>query len=291
MTAVLLIFWAAGASAGVHEMAPEQIAASLKTLHRSTPGHLERLVKVSELFLGMPYRLDALGEGPDGEFDRDPIVSFKEGDCTTYVEQVMALALEPELAQAIKRLQRIRYDGGKVRYQNRRHFPEVDWIPTLIRDGYLRDVTREVAGEKAKTIKKRIDKKAWYLSKSTSDLQGFAASSDAEKAKRLARWRKAGDAYAAEEGSLDYLPLDSWPELLPKIPAGAILNVVREAREDKPVVVTHQLFVVDTPAGRRLRHAATGAQVMDVDPLAYFYKYFNSTWRVVGVNVVLPKAP
>src|SRR5438045_3508222 len=88
------------------------------------PADLQRRVSsVSERFLGTPYKLGPLGEGSEGEFDRDPTMTFKQLDCTTYVEHVMAISLEPDLTRARATLQKIRYKDGVVRYDLRNHFP------------------------------------------------------------------------------------------------------------------------------------------------------------------------
>ena len=53
----------------------------------------DRILKIGEVFLGRPYVRGALGEGPDGRFDKNPLFRFDCFDCLTYVNTVLALAL------------------------------------------------------------------------------------------------------------------------------------------------------------------------------------------------------
>jgi len=244
-----------------------------------------RLDSVSRAFLGVPYKLGPLGEGPEGEFDRDPLVRYDQFDCTTYVETVGALAFEPDKKRAEKLLQRIRYAKGRVGFTTRRHFTSVDWVPGLVAEGYLEDVTRQVAGEKTKVATKTIKKSEWYRAMSTSSLEGFAGAPAAELERRAAEMRRRGEKLADETVSLPYLPIESLPELLDKIPPGTIANLVREDLPDKSVLVTHQVFVFEKDGRRIVRHAAFGRRVEEQDALAYFYKYFNAKWRLLGLNL------
>lgn len=250
-----------------------------------------RLDEVSKSFLGTPYKLGPLGEGPKGEFDRDPLVRYDKFDCTTYVETVAALSIQPDKAKAEKLLQKIRYEGGKPTFEARRHFPETDWIPGLIKDGYLEDITKEVAGDKAKVVTKKIRKGEWFRSLSTAALEGFDDAPLADRSRRAHELQSLGDRFGSVDASLPYLPLENLPELLDKIPSGTVANLVREDLPEKFVLVTHQVFFFDKDGRKVVRHAAFGKQVQEEDALAYFYKYFNARWRLMGLNLNRIKAP
>ena len=262
-----------------------EVQKAVREIHASRPALGARVEAVSERFLGTPYRLGPLGEGPKGEFDREPLRDFHEVDCTTYVEQVMALALEPDLRKAERVLQRIRYKDGRVGYETRNHFPEVDWIPNNVKAGFLRDITREVAGDKTKTALKLISKRAWYVQKSSKDLEGFTGLSEAQAQAIVERWRKRGDGLPDEQARVDYVPMDALPELLARIPSGTIANLVREDKEGVPVLISHQVLLIDSPEGKLVRHASSTGKVEQMLALPYFYKYFNSKWRLVGLNL------
>lgn len=280
---------AAAAPILFHEADQKKIAAELKRIHRKHKALPARIAAVSERFIGTPYRLGPLGEGPEADFDREPTYSFREADCTTFVEHVMALSLERELPKALKTLQRIRYKDGTVSYQTRNHFPEVDWLPQNVYAGFLKDITVEVAGEKAKTIGKRISKREWYAKKTLDDLQGFSKKS--EKELRLPRLQALGAGAEDQVATIAYLPLEELPALLSKIPSGTIANLVREDQPEMPVLITHQVLVIDGKNGKLVRHARSGGAVEDAPALQYFYRYWSSKWRLLGLNLNRIQAP
>ncbi|MCX5790345.1 MAG: DUF1460 domain-containing protein [Elusimicrobia bacterium] len=66
-------------------MSEAEIALELKTVHAAHPALADRIDAVSERFLGVPYKLGPMGEGDGGDFERKPLYSFRELDCTTFV--------------------------------------------------------------------------------------------------------------------------------------------------------------------------------------------------------------
>lgn len=245
----------------------------------------------SKMFLGVPYVLGPLGEGPGAEFDRGPLVSYKGLDCTTFVEQAMAFSLAGSEAEALDLLRRIRYRGGVISYQTRNHFTELDWLPNNIAAGFLRDITADVAGAAARTATKTISKRAWYAAKTEADLDGFDWEAPAARAERAERLRALGADIPDAVARINYVPLEDLPRLLPRIPSGTVVSIVRADQADKPTLVSHQLLILDGRRGKTIRHAAQGKQVLDVDAAAYIAGLSSYSWRVLGFNLaqVLPQ--
>ena len=302
LTAILLILPAAQAfcapsafealSLAVPEAAsfmPDVPAPSLAAADNAPVASGAGLFAASSRFLGLPYVLGPLGEGGDGEFDRGPLVSFAGLDCTTFVEETMAFALGGDDAASLDVLRRIRYRGGVIKYQARNHFTEADWLPNNIAAGFLRDITGEVAGARVRAVRKVISKRAWYQAKTEADLKGFESETPALKQARLARFRALGADLPDQEVSLSYVPLEELAALLPRIPSGTVVSLVREARGDKPTLVSHQFFIFDGPAGKIIRHAALGRTVLDVPAAGYIAGLANSAWRVLGFNLAAVK--
>lgn len=267
------------------------IASALRTIHAQNAALSSRVEAVSARFLGTPYVLGPLGEGPDGQFDRDPLVNFQKADCTTYVEEVIALSLEPNLKRAKNLLQKIRYHDGKISYATRNHFPEVDWIPNNSAAGFIEDITREIGGDRTRIVTKIISKRDWYSNKSADDLKDFPGSQP-EKERLLIRLKALGQEFKDQQAEIPYLPLESLPMLLTKIPSGTILNLVRAEMPDKPVLITHQALLVHTREGAFIRHAHASTAVEDAPALEYFKRYEGSKWPLLGVNLnrISPKA-
>ena len=245
----------------------------------------QQLFAASQRFLGVPYVLGPLGEGENGEFDRDPLVSYTGLDCTTFVEETMAFALGRDSADALNILRHIRYRGGVIAYEARNHFTEADWLPNNIAVGFLRDITAEVAGPAARSVSKIISKRAWYAAKTEADLSGFDWETPEARAARAARLRALGANIPDQRVALNYVPLEELPRLLNSIPPGTVVSLVREDRADKPTLVSHQFFIFDGPRGKIIRHAAQGKQVMDVDAAQYISGLSGSKWRVLGFNL------
>jgi hypothetical protein len=277
------------AAAGLPEIeapAPQALPAAAA---RDAAG--QKLLAASGRFLGITYVLGPLGEGPDGEFDRGPLVNFNGLDCTTFVEEAMATAMGGKGTPDMDLLRRIRYKDGVISYQTRNHFTELDWLPNNIKAGFLRDITAQVAGTRTGVARKTISKKAWYRAKTLADLKGFAGEAPEQQQARLARLRALGDSMPDAQASIAYVPLADLPALLDRIPSGTVVAMVREDRPDKPTLVSHQFFIFDGPNGKIIRHAAFGKQVMDVPAAQYIAGLSASSWKVLGFNLAAVAAP
>lgn len=233
-----------------------------------------RLRLVTEPFLGAPYRLSPLGEGSG--VDADPLLRFDAFDCTTFVETAMALALADDLDHARRVLNVVRYREGKVDYLSRRHFPEAEWIPELIRLGFLEDITRAVGGDQVKVEQKRLDASVWHRARH----QGMPALPDQRIPVGTFR--------------LDVWPLADARAGAARIPPGTILHVVRVDYPSVPVRVSHQGIVVDKGGQLFLRHAADRMYHAVVDePLDHFLSRMQQyrKWPVAGVHLTRVTTP
>jgi hypothetical protein len=258
------------------------IQQKLRRIHQQAASLPQRVEAISELFLGVPYKLGPLGEGPDGEFDRDPLIRFDVFDCTTFVETVMALSLERDLDSATRTLQKIRYKNGQIGYATRNHFTELDWVPNNVRAGYLHDITSEVAGRNAVEISKTISKREWYLRKSLASLKGGFP--EEEKQRLLPKLQLLGEQFPDERATLTVLPMQALPLALAHIPSGTIANLVHADRPGTETIVSHQVFLIKKNEGWYVRHAASGKAVED-DPIDILERYKGSSWRLFALNL------
>ena len=262
-----------------------EINQTISEIHKNYPRVSQRIVEISAHFLGIPYRLGPLGEGSRGEFDRKPLISFSAVDCTTFVEETMALSLARDLNEAKEILKHIRYKGGVVSYQTRNHFPSVDWIPNNIAAGFIKDITARIAGPDIEVASKWISKEKWYREKKISDITGFPKMSPEEKENLLQALRGLGESMPDEEAQIPYLPIRDFEERLAQIPSGTIANLVRADRLDKPVLISHQVFIIQKGGETYIRHAAFDSVVKDVPALEYFSRYESSKWPLLGINL------
>lgn len=237
----------------------------------------KRLVTVTQPFLGAPYVLSPLGEGAGQPPDDDPRFRTDAFDCTTFVETAMAFALAADLNEGLQILDQLRYRGGHIGYAQRRHFPESEWIPDMIRAGLLVDVTRQVGGDEVVVETKHLDAKTWHRTKH----KGLPTLADA---------RIPDGTFA-----LDVWPLDKAMAHPERIPIGTVLHLVRIDFKNVPVRVSHQGIVVEVKGQRFLRHAADRMhhRVLDEPLERFFYRMSKyGKWPVSGVHLTrfLPAA-
>ena len=232
---------------------------SLQTLFSfSTDAHLEkrssatRIKWFAEFFYNKTrpfvYLPDPLGEGASGEFDKDPLYRFDGFDCTTFIETVLALSLSKSPEDFREKMNLIRYKDGRITYENRNHFTSLDWIPNNAKQGFIRDITANIAGSKVKRSQTFIEKDGWYTFKGEAFSQAARRESKA--------W--ASIPYISKEDLLD----DT--NILNRIPSGTIFNVVRPNWSLKQVIgtdldVSHQGVLVRENGVLYMIHASNGA--------------------------------
>jgi hypothetical protein len=234
----------------------------------------ERLLRVSERFLGTPYVHSPLGEG--GGVDPDPTFRLDAVDCLTFVEQALAMSLARSESQVPELLERIRYASSPT-YEDRNHLMEAQWLPNNQRKGFLVDVTRRHGGEDTVRVQKTLNALSW--------------SSRSSMALGLPRTHQPRGTY-----SLDMIPLERVMAHARQVPSGTILIVLRDDLPLKATRVTHLGFVVQKGKRTWLRHARRGAdgngRVVDEDLetfLARNAKY--DKWKVSGVSLYEARAP
>ncbi len=128
-------------------------------LRQTSRGHDDwdaRLEIYSRRALNTPYRWFPLGEGPQGKYDRGPLVDFAHVDCLTFCEQVLALTLADNYSDMFARLQRLRYRAGEIDIRRRNHFMLADWLPNNA--WLVEDVTETLGREFCVAMTKTINR-------------------------------------------------------------------------------------------------------------------------------------
>jgi Protein of unknown function (DUF1460) len=234
----------------------------------------ERLLRVSERFLGTPYVHSPLGEGSG--VDPDPTFRLDAVDCLTFVEQAMAMSMARADAEVAGLLERLRY-ASTPSYEDRNHLMEAQWLPNNQRKGFVADVTRRYGGEDTVRVQKALTALTW--------------TSRSSMALGLSKSRQPRGTY-----TLDMIPLDKVMAHARQVPSGTILVVLREDLPLKATRVTHLGFVVQKGKRTWLRHARRGldgnGRVVDEDLetfLARNAKY--DKWKVSGVSLYEARHP
>ncbi|MBN2695753.1 DUF1460 domain-containing protein [bacterium] len=266
-----------------HEMGESQIENTIKTIHKKNRSISNRLIHISNYFVKMPYKNDPLGEGKNR-----PLYSFKEADCVTFVETVLAVTKYSNLKDAVAFLQKIRYKNGDIDYQKRNHFMISQWIPNNTKNGLIKDITQNVL-DSIKISPKNMDLTLSEMKKTIT--KESYSNSLFKKFIKLIKDLPIG------EFSVKYIPLQVLIDNLDiiKIPKGSIMTLVRENKKDYPIVISHLGFIYSYNNKYYFRSASYSRkhkEVKDFDLKKYisFYKNYtkDSNWPLIGVQFYSP---
>lgn len=260
----------------------------------------QRIEIQSAALLNTPYLEGALGEGVNGRYDQSPLYRFDYFDCETYVDTVMALALAKNLSDFRNKMNRIRYNQGRVSFTRRNHFPSADWIPNNKRNGYIRELNYSIAGQKTQTSKAQINLRNWYRRLTINRIQ-IPSLSDHEKETRLRQLKREARAfYGSKTASISFIPvydLLQHSNLRQRIPSGSLIFFVGNdsylsARIGTSMNVLHMSFAIWKNGQLYCRMASSKAgRVLDVLFPDYLRTYLPlgtlkgiSVWSITEKN-------
>ncbi len=225
----------------------------------------ERLLQVSEKFLGTPYAPSPLGES-QGK-DADPLIRFDAVDCLTFVEETLAISFANEPREVEAFLSDLRY-AKEVAFDDRNHLMEAQWLPHNLAKGFLRDVTRQYGGDSTEMVHKTLTRTTW--------------ASRSSRALRLSPNRQPVGTF-----DLPIIPIERVRAVAKRIASGTILAVVREDRPYKPTRISHVGFVLQRGQKTYLRHATLrAAKVVDEEFSSFLLRNSKyEKWKVVGVSL------
>ncbi len=231
-----------------------------------------RMKAVTDPLLGVPYKLDGLGEG-DG-WDPDPLARYDAFDCIGFVEEALALAMAGDPVHAADVRNRLRYGAGPIDYAHRRHFMELQWIPGNVADGFVVDTTAKYGA--TMHMEREITPDTWK------------------------RWHKRSAFHLTDDElpngtmKLDVLPLATALTAVAALPDGAIVLTVRKD-VGTPVWISHTGFVVHDAEGHVMQRNASrraGMSVIDEDLATYVHHLQTYTkWPSAGIAILEPVDP
>jgi hypothetical protein len=253
------------------QMSDAQVTESLRAAQSVADVGL-RVQLVSGPFLGTPYVLGNMGEGPDGDGrDKDPRFNVQSADCTTFVEHAMAFALTASLEEARAKLDAIRYVRGRVDYGARRHWPEAQWVKGLVEEGFLEDVTVQLAGHDVRTAEAKVTLNADLFSRSVH------ATTMPLKPHEV----------PAGTFAVPYVGLADIHKVTGRLTPGLIVNVVKAPKQNLLVRISHQGLLVNNGGKFYVRHATSvGPRAVIDEALGEFVERQKKTtsWPTVGLQ-------
>jgi hypothetical protein len=120
----------------------------------------ERIAHLARKNIGQPYELYLLGEAPYETYDPQPVYCLGKSDCVVFSEHTYAMALSHDWPSFMAMLQRIRYRDGHIGVTTRNHYTEADW--NKANKWLVKDITAELAGDKAVKFHQAIDRKNFF---------------------------------------------------------------------------------------------------------------------------------
>ncbi len=231
---------------------PVRLAPLFTAAGTAAPGG-PRSAAASAPLVGLRYRLGPLGEGRGP--DADPRLRLDAFDCVTLIETALALGAGQTEEEVRRALDDIRY-GKLVEQADRDHEVLSQWIPRNLEKGWIRAISRELAGEAVVEAATVYDHARWArLARRGQRLAGVH-----DLALPLGRF------------AVEVVPPAALAAVEPRLPDGAVVWVVREDRPDQLTRVTHGGLVVVKGGRRWVRHASSWPGVLRVveEPLLHF---------------------
>lgn len=261
---------------------------------------LDRLNADSGFFLGKPYMLGALGEGPDAEFDKSPLYRPDAFDCMTYVSTVLAMVESTDVNQFRQLLLNIRYYNEKPSYLTRNHFTSTEWDTHNNTHKYVTDITEKLFPKQHLTAVAVINKPEWFAHAKASSIKQFNALTPAETQVLLEKMHTLSKQTTLDISNLPYVPLTALfdkngapiMQQFDKIPSGVIIEIVRPNWDLTKQIGTH-INISHLGFGIRINNVLMYREASSIDdkvedvPLAQYLETYLKSPTVKGINIQL----
>jgi len=221
----------------------------------------ERMSFYSEMFLGMPYGLTCVGDGPYALYDTKPLLTFDTTNCMVFCEDVLALSISDSYENFFNNLQQIRYKDGVIGMKTRNHYTMADWLPE--NSWLLHDVAKEVAGSKAKTLTRTISHKKFFSSKGIEDMR-----------------------YVKDDRTMtiNYIPFDALIDAKKNFKDGDILALMFRNLDN--IFSAHMLMAYNTPDGMVIRESSLSKSTVLDTPFEEWVNNFINSKKYIGISLM-----
>mgnify|MGYP002639212967 CR=1 FL=1 len=250
-----------GQNQRIYEMSKWEIDSLLTVKSTENLNITERMKFYSQLFMGMPYGLTCVGDGPYALYDTQPQLTLDTTNCMVYCEDVLALSISDNYENFFNNLQHIRYKDGVIGMKTRNHYTMADWLPE--NSWLLHDVAKEVAGDKAKTITRTISHKKFFSKKGIDDMR-----------------------YVKDDRTItvNYIPFNVLINVKENFRSGDILALLFKNLDN--IFSAHMLMAYDTPTGKVIRESSLSkATVLDTTYDEWVENYQNSK-KYIGIALM-----
>ncbi len=220
----------------------------------------QRVVKSGMFFLQTPYVAYTL----DKDTIENLVVNLHELDCTTFVENAVALAriTNKDSITAndfVNQLQKIRYRNGKLTdYSSRLHYFS-DWIFDNQQKGILTDITKEIGGI---PYRKTVD----FMGKHTNSYRSLK--NNKAMVRKIVQHEK-----TINNRQMYYIPQSDIKRVSPKIKSGDIIGITTNI---KGLDISHVGIAVRINEDLFLMNASTKVHKVVI--------YKTPIWKILQKN-------
>jgi hypothetical protein len=224
----------------------------------------ERMSFFSEMFMGMPYGLTCVGDGPYALYDTKPLLTFDTTNCMVYCEDVLALSISDSYENFFNNLQQIRYKDGIIGMKQRNHYTMADWLPE--NRWLLHDVAKIIAGTEAKTITRTISHKKFFAGKGIKDLR-----------------------YIKDDRTItvNYISFNKLMNVENNFRNGDILALLFKNLDN--IFAAHMLMFYETPDGKVIRESSLSKGTVLDTPFDEWVAKYQKSKRYIGIAVMRVK--
>ncbi|MHB2153917.1 N-acetylmuramoyl-L-alanine amidase-like domain-containing protein [Calditrichota bacterium GD2] len=215
-----------------YQMSHQEIDSVLREISKKPLTITEKMNLFSEYFLGMPYNLHCVGDGPYALYEAWPLVNFKETNCMSYCEHVLALSISDYWDNFFNNLQQIRYRDGLIGMKTRNHYTMADWLPQ--NSWLLQDVTRKVGGALTRKVTRTISHRKFFAGKGISDTI---------------------DVLPDRKLTIDYIPLQDLIKVKERLKNGDICALIFNNKDD--IFSAHMVMIMDNNGQQVVRESTT----------------------------------
>ncbi|MBN2424021.1 MAG: DUF1460 domain-containing protein [Calditrichaceae bacterium] len=226
----------------------------------------EKMNYYSSAFLGMPYDIKCVGDGPYALYEKEPLVNFNETNCMAFCEHVLALSISDNWENFFNNLQQIRYKDGIIGIKTRNHYTMADWLPQNA--WLLKDVTAETGGAQTKKITRSISHRNFFRDKGITDTT---------------------DTLPDRVITIDYIPLSAIKNVKDYFKTGDIISLLFAKLDN--IFSAHMVMVVMKNDKRYIRESSNSRMTTFDTPLDEWIKEKESKYaqRYLGITVMRVK--
>ena len=255
---MVLTFIASSRGKQLYEMTNREIDSLLTVISKRNLTITERINFYSEKFLGTPYNLRCVGDGPYALLENWPLVNFKETNCMAYCEHVLALSISDSWDNFFNNLQHIRYKDGIIGMRTRNHYTMADWLPENA--WLLEHVSRKVGGKYTREVTRTISHIKFFKQKGIKDLR-----------------------YVKPDRTitLDYVPKEVLKKVKKKVKPGDVLALIYANKAD--IFSAHMLIVAQRDGQLVIRESSNSKMTTFETPYDEWAEKVRNSCRYIGV--------